>query len=141
MDATTYVSTELVLDLLMPGDAPVPVTARFGFHTEDPFAITLNFLVEGGEWVTWTFARSLLEEGLNAPSGDGDVQLWPGERDGAAVLYLRTSSPHGSATFVLPLAGTTEFLLRTYARIPLGGESDYLDLDSELAVLMGDLDN
>ena len=28
MDATTYVSTELVLDLLMPGDAPVPVTAR-----------------------------------------------------------------------------------------------------------------
>lgn len=138
MDATTHVTTELVLDLLMPGDAPVPVTARFGFRLEDPFAITLNFLVEGGEWVTWTFARGLLEEGLNAPAGDGDVQLWPGERDGNTVLYLRTSSPHGSATFVLPLAGTTDFLARTYARVPLGAEPDFLDLDGELSILLDD---
>jgi hypothetical protein len=141
MDATTFVSTELVLDLLMPGDAPVPVTARFGFRTEDPFAVTLNFLVEGGEWVTWTFARSLLEGGLNAPSGDGDVQLWPGERDHQSVLYLRTSSPHGSATFVLPLAGTTDFLTRTYSRVALGAEAGLLDLDAELLALLGGLDS
>lgn len=140
MDATTFVSTELVLDLLMPGDAPVPVTARFGFRTEDPFAVTLNFLVEGGEWITWTFARSLLEKGLNAPAGDGDVQLWPGARDGSPVLYLRTSSPHGSATFILPIAGTSDFLRRTYERVALGAESGFLDLDSELIAFLSDLD-
>jgi hypothetical protein len=41
---------------------------------------------------------------------------------------------------VLPLAGTTEFLLRTYARIPLGREAEYLDLDGELTLLMGEHD-
>jgi hypothetical protein len=142
------VTTDLVVDLVVAGGPALAVTSRFEFRQNDPYAVGLHYLVDGeqdgdashggqhgGHWVTWTFARELLEEGITSPAGDGDVQIWPGVREGARCAYLHTRSPHGAATFVLALPSVVEFLLSTYALVPSGTESDFLDLDAEIASL------
>ena len=73
MAAVQTVNTDLVVDLVVPGGPPLPVTAQFCYSTSDPYAVTLRFLVEGDQWVTWIFSRELLEHGITAPLGDGDV--------------------------------------------------------------------
>lgn len=133
MSTAPTVTTDLVVDLVVAGGPPLPVTSRFSYAQHDPYAITLRFLVEGDQWITWTFARDLLEKGITSAVGEGDVQIWPGERDGARCVFLHTRSPHGAATFVLSLAVAVEFLLSTYALVPSGTESDFLDIEAEIA--------
>jgi hypothetical protein len=135
MSAVPHVTSDLLVDLVVVGGPPLPVTSRFAFSQDEPFAVTLRFLVEGDQWVTWTFARGLLEEGISTAAGEGDVQIWPGIRDGERCIFLHTRSPHGAATFVLPLNSVVEFLLSTYALVPSGTESDHLDIDAEIAFL------
>lgn len=50
--------------------------AELVFHRRDPYALALHLHTRSGV-VTWTFARELLVEGLYAPSGEADVQVWP----------------------------------------------------------------
>ena len=135
MTAAPTVTTDLVVDLVVAGGPPLPVTSRFTFVQDDPYAVTLQFLVDGDQWITWSFARALLEEGISTPVGEGDVQIWPGVQDDERRIFLHTRSPHGAATFTLPLNTVVEFLLATYALVPSGTESDYLDIDAEIAVL------
>jgi hypothetical protein len=133
--AAPLVSTDLVVDLVVADGPPLPVVARFGYRRDDPYAVSLQFLVEGDQWITWNFGRELLEQGITTPAGEGDVQIWPGTQDQVRCIYLHTSSPHGAATFMLPLTVVVEFLLSTYALVPSGTESGYLDLDAEIAAL------
>src|ERR1700712_2440226 len=135
MAAVQTVNTDLVVDLVVPGGPSLPVTSQFRYSTSDPYAVTLRFLVEGDQWVTWIFARELLEHGITAPVGEGDVQIWPGDRDGARCVFLHTRSPHGAATFMLPLTLVVEFLLNSYSVVPSGTEADFLDIDAEIADL------
>jgi hypothetical protein len=135
MTSAPNVTSDLVADLVVAGGPPLPVTSRFGFSQDDPFAVTLRFLVDGDQWVTWTFARALLEEGIRTAAGEGDVQIWPGTRGAERCVFLHTRSPHGAATFVLALNTVVEFLLSTYVLVPSGTESEHLDLDAEIAVL------
>lgn len=129
------VTADLVVDLVVAGGPPLPVTSQFGFRKDDPYAVELRFLVDGDQWITWTFARALLEEGVRQPAGEGDVQIWPALREGERCIYLHTRSPHGAATFLITLNTAVEFLLSTYALVPSGTESDHLDLDAEIAGL------
>ncbi|MFI0167701.1 SsgA family sporulation/cell division regulator, partial [Streptomyces sp. NPDC017095] len=62
--------------LVTAGDQEVPVPATLRYTAADPLAVYLDFPPEAalhGREVTWTFARSLLDEGLEAPAGHGDV--------------------------------------------------------------------
>ena len=129
------VTSDLVVDLVVAGGPPLPVTSQFVFRKDDPYAVELSFLVDGDQWVTWSFARALLEEGVSHPAGEGDVQIWPGIREGERCIFLHTRSPYGAATFLLGLNTAVEFLLSTYALVPSGTESDHLDLDAEIAEL------
>ena len=132
MTAVSTVTTDLVAELIVAGGPSLPVTSQFSFSRHDPYAVTLRFLVDGDQWVTWSFARDLLEQGITAAVGEGDVQIWPGDRDGARCVFLHTRSPHGAATFMLSLTIVVEFLLSTLALVPSGTESDFLDLDAEI---------
>jgi hypothetical protein len=129
------VTTDLIADLVVAGGPPLPVTSQFSFSRFDPYAVTLRFLVDGDQWVTWIFSRELLEKGITSPMGEGDVQIWPGDRDGARCVFLHTRSPHGAATFMLPLTIVVEFLLNSYSVVPSGTEADFLDIDAEIADL------
>ena len=73
---------------------------------------------------------------MPAPTGDGDVQVWPSSSGGRRVVCLSLSSPSGKALFEVPLAELVEFLGQTYEAVPTGCESDHVDVDAELALLL-----
>lgn len=136
MSRPTTVTTELALRLVVPGSSALPVLAAVRYDASDPYAVHVGFRTGGDDIVEWTFARQLLTDGVTHPVGEGDVQVWPSSSGGARVVCLSLSSPSGSALFEVPLAELVEFLTETYAAVPTGSESDFVDLDAELALLL-----
>lgn len=136
------VTSELELRLVVPGGAPLPVVAGLRYDPTDPYAVHVGFHTgpspdsPDDEVVEWTFARQLLTDGVSRDVGDGDVQVWPSQTAGRPVVCLALSSPSGRALFEVPLGALVEFLTRTYAAVPTGAESDHIDLDAELALLL-----
>jgi hypothetical protein len=130
------VTTSLELRLVVPGNASLPVMAEVAYDQSDPYAVRIAFHTGGPELVEWTFARSLLTDGVTHPVGEGDVQVWPSHAGGKPVVCLSLSSPSGRALFEAPLAQLVEFLTKTYAVVPTGNESDHVDVEAELALLL-----
>ncbi|MFJ8311349.1 MULTISPECIES: SsgA family sporulation/cell division regulator [unclassified Streptomyces] len=114
----------------------VPATLRY--DRDDPFAVRMAFpapaTLEGAE-VAWEFARELLEVGIEAPAGVGDVRVRPygydrtvlefHAREGVAMVHIRTSE-------------VRRFLKNTQLMVPAGHEHQYLDMDGDLAALLRD---
>ena len=139
MTRPTCVQADLQLRLVIAGSVPLPVRAGLRYDALDPYAVQVSFHTGApgdGDVVEWTFARALLSEGVSAPSGDGDVQVWPSSSGGLPVVCLSLSSPSGKALFEVPLPELVEFLAQTYAAVPTGCESDHVDVDAELALLL-----
>ncbi|MEX2289895.1 MAG: SsgA family sporulation/cell division regulator [Mycobacteriales bacterium] len=136
----TTVSSQLQLRLVVPGAASLPVRADLAYDVADPYAVQISFHTgtgaPGGDVVQWTFARSLLSDGVSVPAGEGDVQVWPSTGGGTSVACLSLSSPSGRALFEVPLADLVDFLQRTYHAVPTGHEGDHVDVDAELALLL-----
>lgn len=130
------VTGEIELRLVVPGGAPLPVMTDLAYDASDPYAVTVAFHTGNNDVVEWVFARQLLTDGVTRPAGDGDVQAWPSHSSGRPVTCLALSSPSGRALFEAPLSDLVEFLTRTYAVVPTGSESDYVDVDAELALLL-----
>jgi hypothetical protein len=131
------VTAQVELRFVVPGTAALPVVADVGYEPADPYAVRVRFHTgddDGG--VEWTFARSLLTDGVARPSGDGDVRIWPSHSDGRPVVCLSLSSPSGRALFEAPLSAIVEFLTETYAAVPTGAEADHVDVDAELALML-----
>lgn len=138
-DLPGNVTAEFALRLVVPGGNALPVLAGLRYDAADPYAVHVGFRTGGAsdEAVEWTFARQLLTDGVTHPVGEGDVQVWPShDHDDAAVVCLALSSPSGKALFEMPLTELVEFLSRTYEAVPTGRESDFVDLDAELAFLI-----
>ena len=136
----TSVCSELQLRLVVPGAASLPVRADLAYDVTDPYAVQVSFHTGAGTGsgavVQWTFARQLLSDGVSKPAGEGDVQVWPSTSGGSAVVCLSLSSPSGRALFEVPLPDLVEFLSRTYDAVPTGSESEHVDVDAELALLL-----
>jgi hypothetical protein len=135
----TSVSTELQLRLVVPGAASLPVRAGLRYDVADPYAVQVSFHTGNGtegEIVEWTFARQLLTDGVSAPVGEGDVQVWPSASAGLPVVCLSLSSPSGKALFEVPLPELVDFLGQTYAAVPTGSEGEHVDVEAELALLL-----
>ncbi len=135
----TSVSAHLQLRLLVPGTAALPVRADLRYDVSDPYAVQMSFHTSSqsrGDVVQWTFARQLLSSGVAAPSGEGDVKVWPSTGSGPDVVCLALSSPSGRALFEVPLVDLVQFLGETYEAVPSGGESAHVDVDAELALLL-----
>jgi Streptomyces sporulation and cell division protein, SsgA len=130
------VSAELGLSLVVPEHGAVPLVASLYYSADDPYAVRMAFHVGMDDPVEWIFARDLLATGLDGPAGEGDVQVWPGDDRGSEVLNIALSSPFGEAHFEAPRDATEEFLKRTYSVISCGQETDVIDLDSELDMLL-----
>jgi len=130
------ITSELALRLVVPGASSVRVLATVRYDVADPYAVHVGFRTGVEEVVEWTFARQLLTDGVTRKVGDGDVQVWPDYDGASAVVCLSLSSPSGRALFEVPLAELVEFLSATYTAVPTGSESDFVDLDAELALLL-----
>lgn len=139
MARPTSVQADLQLRLVIAGSAPLPVRAGLRYDVLDPYAVQVSFHTGShgeGEVVEWTFARSLLAEGVSAPAGDGDVQVWPSHSAGLPVVCLSLSSPSGKALFEVPLPELVQFLAETFRAVPTGSESEHVDVEAELALLL-----
>jgi hypothetical protein len=130
------VSAEIELRLVVSDGPDRAVQADLSYSPVDPYAVRVAFHTGTTEVVEWTFARSLLTDGVTHPVGDGDVQVWPVNTDGAPKVCLSLSSPSGRALFEAPLPEMVQFLTRTYALVPTGCESDFVDVDAELSGLL-----
>jgi hypothetical protein len=114
------------------------------YDATDPFAVRIAFGDVGDEngivdaeeaGIAWLVSRELLQSGLDRPSGEGDVRVWPAH--GATdVLFLHLRAPSGEALFELSRATVAGFLRETEALVPTGSESTMLALDEELQALL-----
>ena len=131
------VSTGLTLRLVLGGDADVHVPSTLVYDSRSPFAVTAVFHTSEGD-VTWVFSRDLLEDGLTGPAGEGDVAVWPSRSHDRRVVCLSLASPSGSALLEADAADVVAFLDATFSVTPMGTEMSSIDLDAELAELLGD---
>lgn len=111
--------------------ADIDVDAELTFHSRDPFAIRVLFSVASAPAVEWVFSRELLVNGLGAPAGAGDVQIFPCHRG----IVFELNSPSGRARLLAEADVLTSFAQDTLDAVPLGSESQYYDLDAEIALL------
>ncbi len=131
----TTVRTEVDLRLVLGGDRALVVPATFGYDPAEPFAVQATFATADGD-VRWVFARELLAEGLVRPTGQGDVAVWPSRSRGEDVVCVALSSPSGQALLEADRMLISTFLEATFSLVPAGTESDLLDLDGELMLLL-----
>src|ERR1700749_2250312 len=140
MNSSTTVSAELGLRLVVPQQTIVPLVASLFYSKEDPYAIRIAFHVGLDEPVEWIFARDLLSNGIEGREGLGDVVVWAstGSADGTSgrVLNIELSSPFGQAHFEAPIKEISDFLKRTYAIVPTGEETGFVNVESEIADLL-----
>ncbi|OKI64196.1 SsgA family sporulation/cell division regulator [Streptomyces sp. MJM1172] len=90
----------------------IPVALRF--TPAEPLAVRIVFpadLSPEGSENEWVFPRALLEAGLQAPTGTGDVRVWPCGRVQAVVEF---HSPEGVAVIQFDIKALRRFLRLTY---------------------------
>ncbi|MGW1884987.1 SsgA family sporulation/cell division regulator [Streptomyces sp. NPDC001970] len=114
----------------------VPATLRY--DPADPFAVSMDFpppaTLEGTQ-VSWAFSRELLAEGMEAPTGLGDVRVRPYGYDRTVLEF---HAPEGTAMIHVRSSELRRFLERAQGLIPAGCEHLHLDLDGDLAELLRD---
>ncbi len=98
-----------------------PMDCWLHFSAEQPLAVILEFRPAGKPATEWEFARTLLADGLEYPSGDGDVYI---ARDDDRYISILLSSPEGTATATFRTAGVRAFLDRTVALVQFGDEPE-----------------
>ncbi|NEA64253.1 SsgA family sporulation/cell division regulator [Streptomyces sp. SID12488] len=108
-----YARAHIVTDTQDDDRGAVPVVLRYD-PDRDPRAVRIG--LPGPH--EWTFSRSLLEDGLRAPVGSGEVRVWPCGRVQAVVEF---HSAGGVSVVQFETKTLTRFLRRTYsagARVP-----------------------
>lgn len=133
---TVAVTHPVVLEYLDQAGHATPIEVELRYQPSDPYAVTAVFAT-GDTSVPWTFSRELLAGGLHEPVGDGDVHVWPClDADGHAVVIIELNSPHGEALMQARTGDVAEFIDRTKAAVPLGSESDHVDVDGVIAAIL-----
>lgn len=111
--------------------------ALFSYDPSDPFAVTLTLKAFPRD-VRWTFARELLVDGLFEPAGEGDVVVFPflDPETGSAVTVLELRSPGGEFMAQVAQQALQSFVRAMLDSVPLGAESDLIDLDRLVDMLV-----
>ena len=136
-------SSPITLQLIGP-QSWTEVPALLCYDPSDPFAVRIAFGDVGDErdlvdvdeaGIAWLVSRELLQTGLDRPSGEGDVRVWP-SHGATDVLFLHLRAPSGEALFELSRATVAAFIRQTETLVPSGSESAMLSLDEELQALL-----
>lgn len=122
------VSQLLTVRRLAPG-RPTDVEVEFCYDPTDPYAVTIAFQ-PGMSESRRELARSSLARGITEPVGGPHLSLLPSlTSEGRAVVVLSMLSPDGDLVCEIRTSQLHRFLTRTFALVPVGTESDHLDLD------------
>ncbi len=113
-----------------------PVLSKLTYVPSAPFTVAIAFKVAPGEWIEWEFSRDLLITGLRAPAGIGDIRIRPDlPTRNDDMLVVELESPDGYAAVEIDKSDVKTFVDATLTRVPLGYESDRLDIDTVIACL------
>lgn len=107
-----YARAHIVSDADIAEDEAVPVMLRYDPET-DPRSVRVG--LPGTD--EWTFSRALLEQGLRAPAGSGEVRVWP---CGRVQAVLEFHSAQGVSVVQFETKALLRFLRRTYTATPVG---------------------
>ena len=128
--AVDHTMTTATTEMILISDAVLPaVNAELRYYCEDPFAVQMLLSVDQSPAICWTFGRELLLNGVNVPTGLGDVQVYP-THDGV-IIELRSGG--AAAQLLAHTPDITAFTDRTLDLVPLGSEMDHYDLDLGIA--------
>jgi len=114
-----------------------PVFSRWSYVARDPYAVSLSFRAEQGVWIEWVFSRDLLMLGLTEPAGLGDVRVRPDLSLEDEVFVLELESPDGYAVVEMRREDVESFLDATDRVVPVGAESEQVDVDGVIAAIIG----
>jgi len=132
------VTGRLVMSLQVTSELAFDVEVRLCYDPADPYAVKLTFHLPGDPPVSWVFARELLLDGLNRPSGEGDIliQPVPGLDEDFMDVDIRLCSPAGEAVLRSPAIPLIAFLGRADRVLPMGQERPAPDLDRQLEQIL-----
>lgn len=128
----TTLRAEIIADSRPDVRVPYSRTLRLRYFTTDPLAVT----VEDPEGHRWQFARDLLADGVDRPSGIADVHIEPWTGPDRWLTEFTFSSPDGRQVFLLPTAALRRFLAETFKLRPRGGEVSAADVDGFIATCL-----
>jgi hypothetical protein len=107
------------------------------WHAEDPLAVTLTLSAQPdhpalprGEWAV---LRDFLRYGVEEPTGDGAVRIWPGE---AGRVMLELDGGSRRYTVHVPADVLCDFLDQTESVVPAGDEAGEDVIDALIARLL-----
>ncbi|MEU6101749.1 SsgA family sporulation/cell division regulator [Streptomyces flaveolus] len=111
-----YARAHILTDADLPDEddgGAIPVVLRYD-PDHDPRSVCVGLPGRGRSPVAreWRFSRDLLERGLRAPTGSGEVRVWPCGRVQAVVEF---HSPQGCSVVQFETKALIRFLRRTYA--------------------------
>ncbi|MCU1678974.1 MAG: sporulation and cell division protein SsgA [Frankiales bacterium] len=131
---------EMRVDILAAMEPPTRASTKLSLRWAriDPLAVSLTVLREPdhpslmrGEWV---MLRDFLRYGLEAPTGDGNVRLRPGE---PATVVIDLTGDRGRCSMSVPAAVVRDFLDATERVVAAGEERSEEELDRLLEELLG----
>lgn len=130
--------------LILSSHCSTRLRVTLSYRAADPLAVRMVFPGEysldepsapsAADEVVWVFARQLLADGLDLPTGLGDVHIRP-SRGPHTMVELR--APEGVALLRFEAGDLRGFLADSYRCVPARQEGRHLDADRALAELLG----
>ncbi|MFJ4920547.1 SsgA family sporulation/cell division regulator [Streptomyces sp. NPDC088725] len=131
------VQAEVLMSFLVSEELSFRIPVELHYETGDPYAVRMTFHLPGDAPVTWTFGRELLLDGINTPSGDGDVHIAPTEPENLSDVHIRLQVGEDHALFRVSAPPLVAFLDRTDRLVPLGQERTLGDFEGSLEDALG----
>lgn len=131
------VQAEVLMSFLVSEELSFRIPVELRYEAGDPYAVRMTFHLPGDTPVTWTFGRELLLDGLNGPSGDGDVHIEPTGPEALGDVSIQLQVGSDRALFRAGAAPLLAFLHRTDKLVPLGQELTQGDFEDNLENTLG----
>ncbi|MFG3496047.1 SsgA family sporulation/cell division regulator [Streptomyces sp. NPDC047928] len=131
------VQAEVLMSFIVSEELSFRIPVELGYEMRDPFAVRMTFHLPGDAPVTWAFSRELLLDGINLPSGDGDVRIAPTDRDELSDVMIRLRVGADQAVFRASAPPLVAFLDRTDKLVPMGQEHTLGDFEVGLEEALG----
>ncbi|MDR6978347.1 hypothetical protein J2X68_005073 [Streptomyces sp. 3330] len=127
----------LSVRVLLSADEAVQLAVCFVHDPSDPLAVRMDFPGSPEQVAPWMFSRDLLYAGLRAPSGEGDVRVWPPCRcHGLDSVRILLRSSYAAAVLFVPADELRDWLEETFASVPAGEEYAHLSWEGPLERLL-----
>lgn len=124
----TAVTAELSMRMVVDSDRTIDVPCELEYRSDEPYAVRATFRT-GAADIEWMFARDLILEGMQRPSGEGDIVIWPENHGAQPLILLALNSPTGQAVLEADRPHIEHFVRRTFDIVAVGDEGTTVDVD------------